>query len=61
MEEGNLSDVFVIQNGLIRKTKVTVGSLYSNFSRIKNGIGVGDSVVTYPNNELQNGQEVLSK
>ena len=61
VKEGNLSYVFVIQNGLIRKTKVTVGSLSSNFSRIANGIEVGDNVVTDPNNELQNGQEVLIK
>jgi RND family efflux transporter MFP subunit len=61
VKEGNLSYVFVIQNGLIRKTKVTVGSLSSNFSRITNGIEVGDNVVTDPNNELQNGQEVLIK
>lgn len=61
VKEGNLSYVFVIQNGLIRKTKVTVGSLSSNFSRITNGIEVSDNVVTDPNNELQNGQEVLIK
>lgn len=61
VKEGNLSYVFVIQNGLIRKTKVTVGSLSSNFSRITNGIEVGDNVVTDPNNELQNGQKVLIK
>ena len=61
VKEGNLSYVFVIQNGLIRKTKVTVGNLSSNFSRITNGIEVGDNVVTDPNNELQNGQEVLIK
>jgi RND family efflux transporter MFP subunit len=61
VKEGDLSYVFVIQNGLIRKTKVTVGSLSSNFSRITNGIEVGDNVVTDPNNELQNGQEVLIK
>lgn len=61
VKEGNLSYVFVIQNGLIRKTKVTVGSLSSNFSRITNGIEVSDNVVTDPNNELQNGQKVLIK
>ena len=61
VKEGNLSYVFVIQNGLIRKTKVTVGSLSSNYSRITNGIEVGDNVVTDPNAELQNGQEVLIK
>ena len=61
IKEGNLSYVFVIKNGLITKTKVTVGSLSSNFSRITNGIEVGDNVVTDPNNELQNGQEVLIK
>ena len=61
VKEGNLSYVFVIQNGLIRKTKVTVGNLSSNFSRITNGIEVDDNVVTDPNNELQNGQEVLIK
>ena len=61
IKEGNLSYVFVIKNGLIIKTKVTVGSLSSNFSRISNGIEVGDNVVTDPNNELQNGQEVLIK
>tara|TARA_B000000477_G_scaffold48762_1_gene41150 strand:+ start:3017 stop:4162 length:1146 start_codon:yes stop_codon:yes gene_type:complete len=61
IKEGNLSYVFVIKNGLITKTKVTVGSLSSNFSRISNGIEVGDNVVTDPNNELQNGQEVLIK
>ena len=61
VKEGNLSYVFVIQNGLITKTKVTVGSLSSNFSRISNGIEVGDNVVTDPSNELQNGQEVLIK
>ena len=61
IKEGNLSYVFVIRNGLITKTKVTVGSLSSNFSRISNGIEVGDNVVTDPNNELQNGQEVLIK
>ena len=61
IKEGNFSYVFVIKNGLITKTKVTVGSLSSNFSRISNGIEVGDNVVTDPNNELQNGQEVLIK
>ena len=61
IKEGNLSYVFVIRNGLITKTKVTVGSLSSNFSRISNGIEVGDNVVKDPNNELQNGQEVLIK
>ena len=61
IKEGNLSYVFVIRNGLITKTKVTVGSLSSNFSRISNGIEVGDNVVTDPSNELQNGQEVLIK
>ena len=61
IKEGNLSYVFVIKNGLIIKTKVAVGSLSSNFSRITNGIEVGDNVVTDPNNELQNGQEVLIK
>ena len=61
IKEGNLSYVFVIRNGLIIKTKVTVGSLSSNFSRISNGIEVGDNVVTDPSNELQNGQEVLIK
>ena len=61
IKEGNLSYVFVIKNGLITKTKVTVGSLSSNFSRISNGIEVGDNVVTDPSNELQNGQEVLIK
>ena len=61
IKEGNLSYVFVIKNGLITKTKVTVGSLSTNFSRISNGIEVGDNVVTDPNNELQNGQEVLIK
>ena len=61
IKEGNLSYVFVIENGLITKTKVTVGSLSSNFSRISNGIEVGDNVVTDPSNELQNGQEVLIK
>ena len=61
IKEGNLSYVFVIKNGTITKTKVTVGSLSSNFSRISNGIEVGDNVVTDPNNELQNGQEVLIK
>ena len=61
IKEGNLSYVFVIKNGLITKTKVNVGSLSSNFSRITNGIEVGDNVVTDPNNELQNGQEVLIK
>ena len=61
IKEGNLSYVFVIKNGLITKTKVNVGSLSSNFSRITNGIEVGDNVVTDPSNELQNGQEVLIK
>ena len=61
IKEGNLSYVFVIKNGLITKTKVAVGSLSSNFSRISNGIEVGDNVVTDPSNELQNGQEVLIK
>ena len=61
IKEGNLSYVFVIRNGLITKTKVTVGSLSSNFSRISNVIEVGDNVVTDPNNEVQNGQEVLIK
>ena len=61
IKEGNLSYVFVIKNGLIIKTKIAIGSSSSNFSRLIDGVEVGDNVVTDPNNELQNGQEVLIK
>jgi RND family efflux transporter MFP subunit len=61
IKEDDLSYVFVIKNGLIIKTKIAVGSSSSNFSRLIDGVEVGDNVVTDPNNELQNGQEVLIK
>ena len=61
IKEDNLSYVFVIKNGLIIKTKIDIGSSSSNFSRLIDGVEVGDNVVTDPNNELQNGQEVLIK
>ncbi|MDB4252909.1 efflux RND transporter periplasmic adaptor subunit [Gammaproteobacteria bacterium] len=61
IKEGNLSYVFIIKNGLIEKTNVSVESSSSNFSRVTNGVEVGDSVVTDPNGEMQNGQEVLIK
>lgn len=61
IKEGNLSYVFIIKNGLIEKTNVSVESSSSNFSRVTNGVEVGDSVVTDPNDKLQNGQEVLIK
>ena len=61
IKEDDLSYVFVIKNGLIIKTKITIGSSSSNFSRLIDGVEVGDNVVTDPNNELQNGQEVLIK
>ena len=61
IKEDNLSYVFVIKNGLIIKTKIAIGSSSSNFSRLIDGVEVGDNVVTDPNNELQNGQEVLIK
>ena len=61
IKEGNLSYVFIIKNGLIEKTNVSVESSSSNFSRVTNGVEVGDSVVTDPNDKLQDGQEVLIK
>lgn len=61
VKEGNLSYVFVIKNGLLTKTKVSVGSSSSNFSRLINGVVAGDNVVTDPSNDLENGQEVLIK
>ena len=61
IKEGNLSYVFIIKNGLIAKTNVSVESSSSNFSRVTNGVEVGDSVVTDPNDKLQDGQEVLIK
>ena len=61
IKEGNLSYVFVIKNGLLAKTKVSVGSSSSNFSRLINGVVAGDNVVTDPSNDLENGQEVLIK
>ena len=61
IKEDDLSYVFVIKNGLIIKTKIDIGSSSSNFSRLIDGVEVGDNVVTDPNNELQNGQEVLIK
>ena len=61
IKEGNLSYVFIIKNGLIEKTNVNVESSSSNFSRVTNGVEVGDSVVTDPNGEMQDGQEVLIK
>ena len=61
IKEGNLSYVFIIKNGLIEKTNVSVESSSSNFSRVTNGVEVGDSVVTDPNGEMQDGQEVLIK
>ena len=61
IKEGNLSYVFIIKNGLIAKTNVSVESSSSNFSRVTNGVEVGDSVVTDPNGEMQDGQEVLIK
>tara|TARA_B100000768_G_scaffold179093_1_gene196082 strand:- start:678 stop:1823 length:1146 start_codon:yes stop_codon:yes gene_type:complete len=61
IKEGNLSYVFVIKNGLLTKTKVSVGSSSSNFSRLINGVVAGDNVVTDPSNDLENGQEVLIK
>jgi RND family efflux transporter MFP subunit len=61
IKEGNLSYVFVIKNGLLTKTKVSVGSSSSNFSRLINGVIAGDNVVTDPSNDLENGQEVLIK
>ncbi|MDA9112301.1 efflux RND transporter periplasmic adaptor subunit [Gammaproteobacteria bacterium] len=61
VKEGNLSYVFIIKNGLIEKTNVSVESSSSNFSRVTNGVEVGDSVVTDPNGEMQDGQEVLIK
>ena len=61
IKEDDLSYVFVIKNGLIIKTKIAIGSSSSNFSRLIDGVEVGDNVVTDPNNELQNGQEVLIK
>ena len=61
IKEGNLSYVFIIKNGLIEKTNVSVESSSSNFSRVTNGVEVGDSVVTNPNGEMQDGQEILIK
>ena len=61
IKEGDLSYVFVIKNGLLTKTKVSVGSSSSNFSRLINGVVAGDNVVTDPSNDLENGQEVLIK
>ncbi|MDA8884488.1 efflux RND transporter periplasmic adaptor subunit [Gammaproteobacteria bacterium] len=61
IKEGNLSYVFIIKNGLIEKTNVSVESSSSNFSRLTNGVEVGDSVVTDPNGEMQDGQEILIK
>lgn len=61
IKEGNLSYVFIIKNGLIEKTNVSVESSSSNFSRVTNGVEVGDSVVTDPNGEMQDGQEILIK
>jgi RND family efflux transporter MFP subunit len=61
IKEDDISYVFVIKNGLIIKTKIAIGSSSSNFSRLIDGVEVGDNVVTNPNNELQNGQEVLIK
>ena len=61
IKEGNLSYVFIIKNGLIEKTNVSVESSSSNFSRVTNGVEVDDSVVTDPNGEMQDGQEVLIK
>jgi RND family efflux transporter MFP subunit len=61
IKEDDISYVFVIKNGLIIKTKIAIGSSSSNFSRLIDGVEVGDNVVTDPNNELQNGQEVLIK
>ena len=61
VKEGNLSYVFIIKNGLIEKTNVSVESSSSNFSRVTNGVEVGDSVVTDPNGEMQDGQEILIK
>ena len=61
IKEDDLSYVFVIKNGYIIKTKIAIGSSSSNFSRLIDGVEVGDNVVTDPNNELQNGQEVLIK
>ena len=61
IKEDDLSYVFVIKNGSIIKTKIAIGSSSSNFSRLIDGVEVGDNVVTDPNNELQNGQEVLIK
>ena len=61
IKEDDLSYVFVIKNGLIIKTKIAIGSSSSNFSRLIDGVEVGDNVVTDPNDELQNGQEVLIK
>ena len=61
IKEDDLSYVFVIKNGLIIKTKIAIGSSSSNFSRLIDGVEVGDNVVTDPNNELQDGQEVLIK
>jgi len=61
IKEGNLSYIFVIKNGLLTKTKVSVGSSSSNFSRLINGVIAGDNVVTDPSNDLENGQEVLIK
>ena len=43
------------------RTNVSVESSSSNFSRVTNGVEVGDSVVTDPNGEMQDGQEVLIK
>jgi RND family efflux transporter MFP subunit len=61
IKEDDLSYVFIIKNGSIIKTKIAIGSSSSNFSRLIDGVEVGDNVVTDPNNELQNGQEVLIK
>ena len=61
IKEDDISYVFVIKNGLIIKTKIAIGSSSSNFSRLIDGVEVGDNVVTDPNDELQNGQEVLIK
>ena len=52
IKEDDLSYVFVIKNGLIIKTKIAIGSSSSNFSRLIDGVEVGDNVVTDPNNCL---------
>ena len=61
IKDGASSVVFLINNGIIVKTKVQVESTSANYARIINGIKNGDSVVVNSNNGLQDGQEVVIK